>query len=282
MTNEAIKNFILKLKRKPESNKYSYGHILVIAGSKSMPGAGVLACIGALRAGAGIVSFAVNDSFLNQSCALSTPETIFCVYKSAADIIKYIEERKVTSAVIGPGLKTDINFIKTILSSINLPVILDASGLACFNGKTKILKSVKSNLIITPHLGEFSKLTSLTYEKIENNKEEIIKNFSKENSLICVLKGNKTTVSNGYKNYKNCSGTPAMATAGSGDVLSGLAAAFASRSDDTFAAVISSVFVHGLAGEICAKQKGENGITASDIAESIPYAIKNLGEKYDF
>ena len=283
MKKSEIKNFILKLKRKTDGHKYDYGHVLVIAGSKTMPGAGILSCLGALRSGAGLVTYAVKYEFFNQVCAISKPEIMFYVYETASDIIDFIKSKKISSVVIGPGLKSDNNilrgFIKQILSSIDIAVVLDASGLACFNGVSDELKNVKAKLITTPHLGELSKLLNIKSDLIKANGEKIISKFSKNNSLICVLKGNNTLVISDKKIYKNNTGTPAMATAGSGDVLSGVMASFVNITDDIFEAVKFAVFVHGIAGELAEKDKGQTGVISSDIAENICYAIKRLVSK---
>ncbi|MCA6070805.1 MAG: NAD(P)H-hydrate dehydratase [Endomicrobium sp.] len=280
MKEREIKNFISKLKRKSDSHKYDYGHVLVIAGSRTMPGAGILSCLGALRSGAGLVTYAVKDEFLNQVSAISKPEIMFYVYETASDIIDFVKARKVSSVVIGPGLKAGNNalrkFIKQILSSIDVAVVLDASGLACFNGVLDELKNIKAKLIVTPHLGELSKLLNIKSDLIKNNREKMVSEFSKENSLICILKGNNTLVVSGKKIYKNNTGTPAMATAGSGDVLSGVIASFVNITDDIFEAAKFAVFVHGLAGEFVEKDKGQTGVISSDIAEDICYVIKQI------
>jgi NAD(P)H-hydrate epimerase len=283
MKKREIKKFILKLKRKPDSHKYDFGHVLIIAGSKIMPGAGILACLGALRSGAGLVTYAVKNEFLNQVCAISKPEIMFFIYETASDIIDFIKSRKISSIVIGPGLKADKNmlreFIKKILSSVDTPVVLDASGLACFNCITDELKNVKAKLIITPHLGEFSKLLDIGSDIVKNNREKVVSEFAKENSLLCVLKGNNTLVVSDKKMYINNTNTPAMATAGSGDVLSGVIASFVNITDDIFEAVKFAVFVHGIAGKAAENDKGQAGVISSDIAENICYAVKQLFSK---
>jgi NAD(P)H-hydrate epimerase len=139
MEKHEIRTFISKLKRKPDSHKYDYGHVLVIGGSRNMPGAGVLCCLGALRSGAGLVTYAVKNDFLNQTCAVSKPEIMFFIYKTATDILDFIKSKKISSVVIGPGLKVDDGimlreFIRKIIYSVNIPVVLDASGLSCFIG----------------------------------------------------------------------------------------------------------------------------------------------------
>jgi NAD(P)H-hydrate epimerase len=280
MKEKEIRDFVSKLKRKPDSYKYNFGHVLVIAGSNAMPGAGALCCLGALRSGSGLVTYAVRDNFLGQACAISKSEIMFFIYKTSRDILDFIKSRKVTSVVIGPGLETDnsilYKFIKKIISAVNIPVILDASGLACFNGIAGELKAANAKLIITPHLGEFSKLLNIQSAVIENDREKIVTDFAKVNSLICVLKGSNAFISCGKKKYNNNTGTPAMATAGSGDVLSGIISSFVNVTDDIFEAVTFAVFIHGLAGELAEKDKGITGVIASDIAENVCYAIKHI------
>ena len=276
-----IKKFAVKLKRTPESNKYDYGHVLVIAGSKNMPGAGVLCCNAAHRAGAGLVTYAVNENFLTAACAMSKPETMFFVYKNVSDMLKFIKARKVSSLIIGPGLETGKAlkvFIEKIIFSADMPIVLDASGLAAFNGNYADLKKVKK-LIITPHEGEFARLINKNIGEIKKDRRAAVLKFARDNSLICVLKGNKTLVSDGKNIYENRAGTPAMAAAGSGDVLSGVIAAFAGRAKNFFEAAAFAVFIHAKAGEISAKDKGINGVTASDIAENICYAMKMRNEE---
>ncbi len=279
MKKNDIKEFILKLKRKPESHKYDYGHVLVIAGSKNMPGAGILCCNAALRAGAGLVTYAVKEKFLNSAAAMSSPETIFFVYSSVSDILKFVKNRKVTSIVVGPGLEAGKklhDLIKKIIFSVGIPVVLDASGLISFRGSISDLKKAKAELVITPHQGEFSQLTGQNIKTVKEFRAKTVETFARKNLLICVLKGNKSIVSDGKLFYENNTGTPAMATAGSGDVLSGVIAAFSHLGGNLFDNVKSAVFIHGLAGELSETDKGSAGIIAGDIVDNLPYAIKSI------
>ena len=241
-----------------------------------MPGAGILCCNAAMRTGAGLVTHAVKSDSLNAVYSLSKPETMYFVYKDADDILKFISERKVSSVVIGPGLEKSeflYKFVKRIICSIEIPVILDAGAISCLNENFEFLKKSKARIIITPHEGEFAKLLGKTVSYVKENREKLTENFAKENSLICILKGNKTLVSDGKRLYKNNSGTPAMATAGSGDVLSGMTAALYNTCEDLFEISKFAVYIHGLAGEIAEKDKGI-GVIASDIIENIPYALR--------
>lgn len=267
--------FYSKLNRNPESNKYDYGHVLVIAGSKYMPGAGVLCCNAALRSGAGLVTYAVKSGFLSAVYALSKPETMYFVYETADDILKFISERRVSSVIIGPGLENGkylYDFIQKITSFAEMPVILDACAISALNENFEVLKKAKANIVITPHEGEFAKLTGKPVSCVKENREKSAKDFAKDNSLVCVLKGNKTLVSDGKNLYENNSGTPAMASAGSGDVLSGMIAAFSAVCADLFKTAEFAVYIHGLAGEISERDKGIS-VVAGDIIENIPYAL---------
>jgi NAD(P)H-hydrate epimerase len=279
MDNIEIKNFASKLKRNPDSHKYDYGHILVIAGSKYMPGAGVLCCNAAMHSGAGLVTYAVKEDFFDNVCALSKPETMFFVYDNSSDILGFIKERKVSAVIVGPGLKTGSSlrrFTERIIFSVSIPVILDASAIAAFNGKGKRFQKAKARLILTPHMGEFLRLTQGNADEIEKDKKAAADRFAEENSLLCVLKGRNTVVADGEKTYVNDTGTPAMAKAGSGDVLSGIIAAFSCVDPDLFEAVKFAVYIHGLAGEFAEREKGSSGVAASDISENICYAVKKI------
>ncbi|MDR3049690.1 MAG: NAD(P)H-hydrate dehydratase [Elusimicrobiota bacterium] len=278
MNKTEIKSFSSKLKRNPDSHKYDYGHILSIAGSKYMPGAGVLCCNAVLRCGAGLITHAIKDDFFQITASLSKSETIFVSYKTANDILDYIHKRRVSSLIIGPGLTESAStraFIIKIISKISLPLILDASGLSSFAGKYKLLKSAKARLIITPHEGEFSKLSGLPISAIKQDAKTIAAAFAKENNLILILKRHNTIVTDGKQIYINDSGTPAMASAGSGDVLCGIIAAFCAKNCDLFEASKFAVWIHGLAGEYAQKEKG-NCLIASDIIESIPMIISAI------
>jgi NAD(P)H-hydrate epimerase len=282
MNKYEINNFTSKLKRNIHTNKYDYGHSLVIAGSEYMPGAGILCCFGALYAGIGLVTYAVKESFFNQACMMAKPEILFCVYKTVDDIFNYIETRKISSIVIGPGLKIsqyNKSLIVAIISSLNIPIVLDASGIACFNNDIKsLINNLKAKLILTPHCGELTKLLNIDINRIKflKDKKRIIKNFVTNNHILCILKGNKTIVADHNNMYVNNTGTPAMAIAGSGDVLSGIISAFVNYTIEVFEAAQFAVFIHGLAGELSEYTKGTIGIIASDIATNVRYIIKQL------
>jgi NAD(P)H-hydrate epimerase len=282
MNKTEIKDFILKLKRSSESHKYDYGHVLAVAGSESMPGAGVLAVNAAMRCGAGLVTYAVKENFFNAACALSKPETMYLVYKNSGDIIKFIEKRKVSSLIIGPGLENNgglASFAEEIILKTETPAVLDASVLPVFSYEV-FRTANKRPVVFTPHLGEFSKMTGISPKEILTGAEKTVSDFAKKHNAVLVLKGHRTLISDGQYSYVNYTGTPAMATAGSGDVLSGMIAAFLARGFDAFSASKFAAYFHGLAGELSAKDKGENGVIASDISENIPKALKEAANEF--
>ncbi|MDR1052532.1 MAG: NAD(P)H-hydrate dehydratase [Endomicrobium sp.] len=279
MKKHEIKKNIIKFIRKRDSYKYNYGHVLVIAGSEIMPGAGLLSCIGALYSGAGLVTYAVKNDFINSVLSVFKPEIMLYIYKTVDDIINFVKLRNVSSIVIGPGLICDNivlkKFIDKILMSLSLPIILDASGLSCYNFKTEF-KNIKAKLIITPHIGELSKLLNIPIKIIKKKKKKIISRYVNTNKIICVLKGKNTIVISNKKFYKNKTGTPAMAISGSGDILTGVIASFINIIKDPFDASKFAVFIHGLSGEYVEKNKGQIGVIASEIAESICYVMKDM------
>jgi NAD(P)H-hydrate epimerase len=279
MNKYEIKKNITKFIRKKDSYKYNYGHVLVIAGSKTMPGAGLLSCLGALYSGSGLVTYAVKSDFINSVLSVFKPEIMLYVYKTVYDIISFVKLKNVSCIIIGPGLICNNvilkNFIDKILTSLNIPIILDASGLSCYNSNSEF-KNIKAKLIITPHIGELSKLLNIPIKTIKKQKKKIVLTYTNINKFVCVLKGNNTIVVSNKKFYKNKTGTPAMAIAGSGDVLTGIIASFTNIIKDPFDASKFAVFVHGLVGEYIEEKKGQIGIIASEIAENICYVMKKI------
>lgn len=141
----------------------------------------------------------------------------------------------------------------------------------------KEFKNAKSKIIITPHPKEFERISGIKYKEDKNYRKEITKTFAENNDIICVLKGHKTVVSDGKKIYVNNTGNAGMATAGSGDVLTGIISAFACiENEDLLLKVATAVYVHGLAGDFAAEERTQVSMTAGDIVNSIYKAIKKI------
>jgi len=265
-----LKNNIILPKREKETHKGDYGRVLIVAGSSGMLGAGILASRSALRTGSGLVYLAVPKE-LKDIANIATPEVIV---KSFDDI----DSIKPDVIVIGPGLSTSKNaksITEKILLSSKVPLVIDADALNTTD--VHFLNFIKAPFIITPHPKELERLIDVPASEIQKNREFIAKNTAKKINGIIVLKGSNTVVADKRGNiYINKTGNPGMATAGSGDVLSGIIASFIGQGIEIFLAAKIGVNVHGLAGDLACKEMGEYGLIASDIIDHLPKALLKL------
>jgi NAD(P)H-hydrate epimerase len=277
------------LRRKTDSHKGDFGHVFVLAGSAQFSGAAVLCSEAALRAGAGLVTLGIPVSLNNaiikikpkEVMTLPLPETkektlSLAAFKKITDFVK-----KIDVLIIGPGLsqnKSTQGLIRKVIAKVNKPSVIDADGLNALVGHLSLLRGSRyavRSTILTPHPGEMSRLLGISVSKIKNNRKEIAKKFACDYNVAVVLKGNKTVVADYNGNfYINKTGNPGMATAGSGDVLTGIIAAFLGQGLNGFQASKYATFLHGLAGDLAAKEKTQMGMIASDIIAKIPEAIK--------
>ena len=275
--------------RDNNSHKGTYGHTVILGGSRDKSGAVVMAAKAALRAGAGLVTVASISSVIER-VANSIPEAMFFKLdennglisgKDADKFINFLDDK--TSLVIGPGMgvsKGLKSFMEKILKKVQIPIIIDADGLN--NLKKDVKRFSRDNIVFTPHPGEFGRISGIKKESLSKNRWiEGIK-FAKETGLNLVLKGYKTLISFGGKNsYINPAGNPGMATGGSGDVLSGILGGVLAQklSQSNFQeAVLFSVFIHSLAADLAAIEKSEESLIATDIIEYMPKAFKYLRE----
>ena len=278
-----IINFINK-KRNVDSHKGDFGHCLNISGSKNKPGAAILSSIAILRSGAGLCTAVVSpenrDILIN-----SIPEMMTKIYSDPKELINIIELSDIILS--GPGLGLDIksrNLVEIVLEKAFCPVILDADAINIVAENKTILKKNKKNrkLILTPHPGEFSNLTGISKKKIKTNRIKLASDFAVKNDVYLVLKGHYTIIASPDKSvYINQTGNPGMATAGSGDVLSGIITGFLSQFSKTVPInliLAAAVFVHGYAGDLAKEDKGELSMVASDIIEYLPQAIIKLND----
>lgn len=270
-----------------DSNKGDYGHVAIVAGSVGMTGAAVLAAMGALRIGAGLVTAAVPESLndimevkLTEAMTIPVPEGSARAFgmASLAAVLDIIG--KCDSAVIGPGFGRDedtVAFTLELLKKLKKPAIVDADALFAISTDVKVLKKCKAPLVITPHPGEMARLLGTTVEEVQSNRLEVARSFAKQFGVTVVLKGAGTVVAHpdGLA-FINATGTPGMATGGTGDVLSGMIGALLARSGQTTSAACASVYLHGKAGEAAAEALGERSMLAGDLAEYIPDAIRSV------
>jgi NAD(P)H-hydrate epimerase len=256
-------------KRKLNTHKGDYGKVFILAGSEGMLGAAILCSRGALRVGAGLVYLSVPKN-LRDIANLATPEVIISDQDQAysADAI-----------VIGPGLGArrrdarDLLF-KLNLKKIKIPIILDADGLNAFPEDAESLKKFDLDLILTPHPGELSRLLGRSIPDIQKNREKSAREAAKSFNCTVVLKGYRTVIADQTGKVKvNNTGNPGMATAGVGDVLAGMIAGLAGQGIKSYEAAVLGTYLHGLAGDLAEKEKGEYGMIASDLVDKIPAAI---------
>ena len=181
---------------------------------------------------------------------------------------------------VGPGLSRNPQtqkLVHKILQTTALPLVLDADGLNALIGRLKVLDEVKSDLVITPHPGEMARLLNLKVAEVQKNRAKLAKDFAKKHNLAVVLKGYRTVVaSRGGQVYINQTGNPGMASGGCGDVLTGIIASFLGQGMDPYSAAKLAVYVHGLAGDYAAKEKGEIGLTATDILDNLARAFQTV------
>lgn len=279
-----IKNMLPE--RDKDTHKGTYGRVGIIAGSRGMTGAPYLTSMACLRAGSGLVYTIVPEG-ISSILAVKLVEAIIkpvsdkntgaFTLDSIAEIEKIIEDMDVLA--IGPGMGIDeerVELVKHILLNFNGPVVLDADGLNCISKVgLNIFNKRRFPTVITPHPGEFSRLLGISTKEIQDNRVEYAKYVSTNYGIVTVLKGANTVVSSPKGEvYINTTGNPGMATAGSGDVLTGMITSFIGQGIDADKASILGVYCHGLAGDIAKEEKGEYGMIARDILESIPSSIK--------
>lgn len=275
----------LLFKRKPDTNKGDYGHVFILAGSACFTGAACLCANAAMRAGAGCVTLGIPKSLhpvvaskLTEAMTLPLPETKqrSLSDKALKDIKSFL--RKTDCLVIGPGLSrhpSTQRLVRSVLTDLLVPVVVDADALNALVGYLEILNKIKTKAILTPHPGEMARLLNIPVEYVQKNRKKVAKDFVLRYNIALVLKGFRTVVaSKSHGIYVNRTGNPGMATAGSGDVLAGILGAFLAQGIDVYGAVKAAVYLHGLAGDLAAKDKTQASLIASDIIDYLPKAFK--------
>ena len=273
-------NVPFRLPKRPfDSHKGDFGRIGVIGGSHGMLGAVHLASYGALKSGAGLV-YAILEKELARIFSAKATEVIT---READDPYVYRQAMEPLDVLIlGPGLgtgKKQRELVEDSLLYFQKPIVVDADALNILSDNPSLIRHRSSPAIVTPHPGEMGRLLRMSTEEIQKDREAAAKKFSTTYGVITVLKGHRTIVTDGERLYLNETGNPGMATAGSGDVLSGIAGSFLAQLKDPYEAAVLAVCVHGMAGDLAKKNKGEYGMIASDILESIPYAVDALVDK---
>lgn len=266
--------YIRMLPDRPEdSNKGTYGRLLVIAGSKGMSGAAFLNAMAAYRMGAGLVQIYTEESNRIILQAL-LPEAIITTY---TEFDKEEVKRLLSHAdavCIGSGLsrsKTAKKILKTVLSNVEVACVIDADGLNLLAEHLKYTEYLtEGRFILTPHMKEMSRLTGLSVPEIRANRQQVLESLTEEWNVTCVLKDSRTLIGEaGKRTCVNTSGCQSLAKGGSGDVLCGVIAGLLAQGISTFEAATLGTYIHGLSGETAAREKNSYSILARDLLESL-------------
>ena len=270
-------------------HKGNMGNVLILASSKEYRGAGILSSYGALRSGAGIVTLGMPDNInLNTGLASEIPSEIILRNFESQDGCFNIDKNTVSSLLgkyrallAGPGWgsgKSLKRTLKNILSVSDIPMVLDADALNCIDDSLKLC-DFKSDIIITPHIGEMSRLTGLSVNEIIADIPKVASDFANENNCIVVLKSSVTVIAALEREvFISSQPNSGLAKGGSGDLLSGLIAGIMATGCQPLYAAILGFFLHSEAGELARKELGADAMTISEVISFIPKAFKNLRE----
>ncbi|MBA5866738.1 MAG: NAD(P)H-hydrate dehydratase [Nitrospira sp. CR1.3] len=274
--------------RRLSAHKGTFGHAGIIAGSVGKTGAAALAAQAALRIGAGLVTVAtpssVNDVLeakLLEVMTLPLPETKARTLASSSfdRILPFIQAK--TAVAIGPGLSTHpetVELVQSLMKHLDRPSVLDADALNALASRASLLTECKIPPVLTPHPGEMARLeVGATAQTVNADRLGTASRFARERGLFLVLKGARTVIARPDGLVAICpTGNPGMATAGTGDVLTGMVVGLLAQGVPTWEAACAATYVHGAAGDLAAQQLGETGMLARDVIAHIPYALKTI------
>ena len=265
--------------RDPNAHKGDFGKILLLCGSRGYTGAAALCARGALRSGAGLVFLGVPESIyaieavkLDEAIVFPLPDTNGMLSSEAIpEILRRLPA--MDAVVLGCGLgqsEGTLEVVKAVLKEASCPVVLDADGINLAAAHKDILRERTGITILTPHEGEFARLGGL----LTRGREAAARQMAQELGSILVLKGPNTIITDGQATYINPTGNPGMAVGGSGDVLAGIIGAFLGQGILPLEAAACAAWVHGAAGDLCAREIGQYGMLPSDMIRVLPRLLK--------
>ena len=270
--------------RDRDAHKGSFGHLLVVAGSPGKTGAAIMAARGALRVGAGLVSVGTPHSLVPiiqsqivEAMGVPSAESIEGTLGIGSDVELLKAAGGMNACIIGPGLSTHyetIQVLRNLIQRLTIPLVVDADGLNALVGSLDILKKVKAPIVMTPHPGEMARLLGSSSSDVQKDRIGCATDFAMKYKVTLVLKGAGTVIATpDGRVFINSTGNPGMATGGTGDVLSGMIGSLLAQGYTAAQAACLGVYLHGLAGDLAAEEKGEMGMIAGDLIEKIPAAI---------
>ena len=274
-------------RRSADTHKGTFGHVLTVAGSPGKTGAGALASLAALRTGAGLVSFALPQALnaametkLTEVMTIPLPEAEPGVLGGEAveGLMEWLEGK--SALILGPGLgmhPETVRCIQEVLRQVRIPTVLDADGLNAFATDPDSLGDIQAPLVLTPHPGELARLRHTSTAMIQADRIAAAQETARACKAVVVLKGAHTVIAEPEGTlYINMTGNPGMATAGSGDVLSGMIGTLLGQGYAPSMAARIAVYTHGLAGDLAAAAMGERSLMAGDLIETLPRAFQTL------
>ncbi|MFA5168077.1 MAG: NAD(P)H-hydrate dehydratase [Candidatus Omnitrophota bacterium] len=276
-----------KLKRPATAHKGTFGRVFILAGSRGMTGAAHLAGMAALRSGAGVVTIGIPDAVYfviakreSELMIRPFPST----HKGTLSLKGFPELERFCATqnvlAMGPGLSQHSStqkLVREILRATKLPLVIDADGLNALKGYLKVLDACRGRAVLTPHPGEFVRIFGGKLDDSDILRKKRALDTAQKHDVVIVLKGHRTVIAApGGDCHINTTGNPGMATAGSGDVLTGIIAALMGQGLSYFEAACLGVHVHGFAGDLASKKVGQVSLTAGDILRFLPDIFKTL------
>lgn len=280
---DTVKNILPK--RLPDSNKGTFGRLLCICGSKNMPGAAFYCVAAASRSGVGLIESVIPEDIYAITASKISESLFYPIsndFEKAWDTINSLLPRA-TAVLVGCGMgwnKFTQKIVYKLVRESKTPLIIDADGINVISENIDILKEARSDIILTPHIKEMSRLLGEDTNYVLKNKFEVAKNFSKKYKLTLVLKDSKTVISdiNGHL-YLNSTGNESMAKGGTGDVLAGIIGSLAAQGVSALNSAIISVFIHGRSGDICKEKLSSFSVIPTDIINNLSEVFLELDGK---
>jgi hydroxyethylthiazole kinase-like uncharacterized protein yjeF len=271
--------------REAGAHKGNFGHLMIVSGSPGKAGAAIMSARSALRTGVGLVSVAtpnnlvpIIQSQIVEAMCVPSAESIEGTLGAGSEVELLKAAVGMSACAIGPGLSTHhetVQVVKNLIQRMTIPLVIDADGLNALAGSIDILKRAKAPIILTPHPGEMGRLLGISSADVQKNRIGIASGFSEKYKVILVLKGAGTVIAcPDGRLFINSTGNPGMATGGTGDALTGMIGSLLAQGYPAAQAACLGVYLHGLAGDLAAQEKGEMGMIAGDLIEKIPEAIK--------
>jgi NAD(P)H-hydrate epimerase len=279
-----------RARRPRDAHKGDFGHLLVIAGSLGKAGAAAMTARGALRSGAGLVTIAAPGGLVpilqqqvTEAMCIPAAESIDGTLGMGAARELIRSAAHLSACAIGPGLSMHgetVHVVRELVPSLPVPLVIDADGVNALAGSLDVLRNVKAPVILTPHPGEMARMLGISTAEVQRDRIDIAKKFADRHGVTLVLKGAGTVIAApAGEVFVNTTGNPGMATGGTGDVLTGMIGSLLAQGYGPTDAACLGVYVHGLSGDLAAKEQGEAGMTAGDLIEKIPEAMMTIDRR---